>query len=301
MINRLAVLGVGLIGGSFALALRKRGLCREFIGYDLSADSIAKALECGVLDEGAATVEEAVRSADLILLSVPIMAMQQMLAEIEQALWREGEPVRDNLVITDVGSVKSNLLSAAKKVFGRIPACLVPGHPIAGSEKNGVASSRGDLFDHHKVILTPADQTSAQAQQLITQLWQGIGAEVLTMQAAHHDQVLAGTSHLPHLLAYALVDTLSAQGDSMEIFRYAAGGFRDFTRIAASDPVMWRDIFAANGGEVIEYLDRYLQDLSALRDAMESGDTDYLMDVFQRAKTAREHFSSIDGNKGPED
>jgi|TARA_Y100000310_G_scaffold230732_1_gene233221 3-phosphoshikimate 1-carboxyvinyltransferase len=301
MINRLAVLGVGLIGGSFALALRRRKLCREFIGYDQSADSIAKAIECGVLDEGAATVAEAVQSADLILLSVPIMAMEQMLAEIEEALWQGGEPVRDDVVITDVGSVKSNLLSAAGKVFGEIPACLVPGHPIAGSEQHGVAAARSDLFDNHKVILTPVDQTSVQAQQLVTQLWQGIGAEVLTMQATHHDQVLAGTSHLPHLLAYALVDTLSAQGDSMEIFRYAAGGFRDFTRIAASDPVMWRDIFAANGAEAIEYLDRYMQNLSALRAAISSGDTDYLVDVFKRAKAAREYFSTIDDVRGPED
>lgn len=290
-----------MIGGSFALALRKRGLCREFIGYDLSTDSITEAIESGVLDEGADTVAEAVQSADLILLSVPIMAMEQMLTEIKQALWQEGAPVRENLVITDVGSVKSNLLAVAAKVFGQVPACLVPGHPIAGSEKHGIAAARSDLFEHHKIILTPVDRTSSEAQRLISQLWQGIGAEVLTMQAAHHDQVLAGTSHLPHLLAYALVDTLSAQGDSMEIFRYAAGGFRDFTRIAASDPMMWRDIFAANSGEVIKYLDRYLQDLSALRDAMKSGNSDYLMDVFQRAKTARDYFSSINTHRDSED
>jgi prephenate dehydrogenase len=296
MINRLAVIGVGLIGGSFALAMRERGLCREITGYDSSADSLARAVESGVLDEGASTVEEAVRSADLILLSVPILSMQEVLSEIEQALWQEGAPVRQNLVITDVGSVKSNLLSAAERVFGEIPACLVPGHPIAGSEKHGVAAARADLFDNHKVILTPVDQTSSEAEQLVAGLWQGLGTEVITMEAEHHDQVLAGTSHLPHLLAYALVDTLSAQGDSLEIFRYAAGGFRDFTRIAASDPVMWRDIFAANGDEVIKFLDRYMQDLSSLRDALESGDSDYLLDVFQRAKHAREYFSSINDN-----
>lgn len=301
MINRLAVLGVGLIGGSFALAMRERKLCREITGYDLSADSITEAIEIGVLDQGAATVAEAVRSADLILLSVPILAMQQVLSEIEQVLWKEGKPLREELVITDVGSVKSSLLSAAETVFGQVPACLVPGHPIAGSEKHGVSAARGDLFDNHKVILTPVDQTSSQAQQLVSQLWQKMGAEVLTMQAHHHDQVLAGTSHLPHLLAYALVDTLSAQGDSLEIFRYAAGGFRDFTRIAASDPVMWRDIFAANGGEVIKYLDRYMKDLTELRAAIDSGNSEYLMAVFKRANSAREYFSSINDKGVPEE
>lgn len=298
MIDRLAVLGIGLIGGSFALALRARGQCREIVGYDRSRETLARARALGVIDRGAASVAEAVAGADLILIAVPVLSAAQMLREIRDAAWREGAPDRAP-VITDVGSVKSVIVDAAREVFGgSAPASFVPGHPIAGSERHGVDAARDDLFENHRVILTPIEETDGQILDRVTRLWESLGAEVVRMEVEHHDEVLAGTSHLPHLLAYALVDTLSGHGDSLEIFRYAAGGFRDFSRIAASDPTMWRDIFTANAPQVIAFLDRYMRELEGLRRAMAAGETDYLIELFTRAKEARDHFSALEAERG---
>lgn len=294
MIGRLAVLGVGLVGGSFALALRRNGLCREVVGYDRSAAALAEAVDLGIIDVVAGSPGDAVADAELILLAVPVLAAREMLEAIRDQLWPGGASPGATPVVTDVGSVKGSLIEAAREVFaGTIPPCLVPGHPIAGSERHGVGAAQADLFERHRVILTPMETTDPAAQALVTSLWEALGAEVVCMAVEHHDEVLAGTSHLPHLLAYALVDTLSAHGDSLEIFRYAAGGFRDFSRIAASDPTMWRDIFSANGAQVIRFLDRYVAELQGLRGAMAEGDTDYLIETFARAKRARDHFTAI--------
>lgn len=293
MINRTAVIGLGLIGGSFALALQKHKICLDIVGYDKSSSSSAIALERGIVTESAATIAAAVADADLIVLAVPVLSFEPVLGEINQALWQAGVCSRDNLVITDVGSVKGIVIDAATRIFGAVPGCLVPSHPIAGSEKHGVTAATADLFHNHKLIITPHENTLDSAVQLVADCWQALGADVIFMDIDHHDEVLAETSHLPHLLAYALVDTLSSQGDSMEIFSYAAGGFRDFTRVAASDPVMWRDIFKSNGPAVLKILDRYMADLERLREALAAGDTDTLIDTFKRAKTARDYFTSL--------
>ena len=196
-------------------------------------------------------------------------------------------------VITDVGSVKGIAIEAARRVFGELPENFIPGHPIAGSEKQGVVAADPNLFRQHKVILTPGEASNPAAIARVEKLWNGLGAEVVRMSVSHHDDVLAQTSHLPHLLAYALVDTLSAGGDSLEVFEYAAGGFRDFSRIAASDPTMWSDIFEANKEPLVQVLDQYLLKLETLKQLIESGEADQIKDVLSRAKVARDHFSNI--------
>ncbi|WP_084303495.1 bifunctional prephenate dehydrogenase/3-phosphoshikimate 1-carboxyvinyltransferase [Phytopseudomonas flavescens] len=286
MVERLVVVGLGLIGGSFAKGLRARGVCREVVGVDLDPQARRMAVELGVADRCEEQLAAACQGADVIMLAVPILAMERVL----------GELARLNLgdaILTDAGSAKGNVVRAAEAVFGGVPVRFVPGHPIAGSEQSGVEAANGELFKRHKVILTPLAQTDATALQRVDQLWRELGADVEHMQVEHHDQVLAATSHLPHLLAFGLVDSLAKRNENLEIFRYAAGGFRDFTRIAGSDPVMWHDIFLANREAVLRTLDVFRDDLDALRDAVDAGDGHHLLGVFTRARVAREHFSKI--------
>ncbi|MGC5701160.1 bifunctional prephenate dehydrogenase/3-phosphoshikimate 1-carboxyvinyltransferase [Pseudomonas sp. NFXW11] len=286
MIGRLVVVGLGLIGGSFAKGLRESGLCREVVGVDLDPQSRRLAVELGVVDRCEEDLALACQGADVIQLAVPILAMEKLLAllagmDLGQA------------VLTDVGSAKGNVVRAAQEAFGGMPACFVPGHPIAGSEQSGVEASNAQLFRRHKVILTPVEQTDPAALGLVDRLWRELGADVEHMQVARHDEVLAATSHLPHLLAFGLVDSLAKRSENLDIFRYAAGGFRDFTRIAGSDPVMWHDIFLANREAVLRTLDTFRNDLDALRDAVDAGDGHQLLGVFTRARVAREHFGTI--------
>jgi 3-phosphoshikimate 1-carboxyvinyltransferase len=195
--------------------------------------------------------------------------------------------------LTDVASVKGSVISAAIDIYGSMPIQLVPGHPIAGSEKSGVTAATADLFADHRVILTPEATTGTSHIKGVSDLWSGVGAIVTTMDSKEHDEILAATSHLPHFLAYSLGDTLAARGDNREIFRYPAGGFRDFTRIAASDPVMWRDIALANKDAILVILDQVMDNFKEMRTAIEGGDQDYLMDVFTRARDARNHFGKL--------
>ncbi|MBD9656134.1 bifunctional prephenate dehydrogenase/3-phosphoshikimate 1-carboxyvinyltransferase [Pseudomonas sp. PDM12] len=286
LVERLVVVGLGLIGGSFAKGLRARGVCREVVGVDLDAQACRLAVELGVVDRCEEQLAAACQGADVIMLAVPILAMERVLAELAKLDLGDA-------ILTDAGSAKGNVVRAADAVFGGLPTRFVPGHPIAGSEQSGVEAANGELFKRHKVILTPLPQTDALALQRVDQLWRELGADVEHMQVEHHDQVLAATSHLPHLLAFGLVDSLAKRNENLEIFRYAAGGFRDFTRIAGSDPVMWHDIFLANREAVLRTLDVFRDDLDALRDAVHAGDGHHLLGVFTRARVAREHFSKI--------
>lgn len=286
MFNRVAIIGLGLIGGSFASALRRRELAEHVNAWDRNELALKQGADAGIIDAPAASIDDAVQGADLVMLAVPMLAVEDTLRDIRESLG-------DDTIITDVGSVKCAVFEAARRVFGDIPNNLVPGHPIAGSERHGVAAADADLFAAHKVILTPKLSTNGDATRAVREMWQALGAMVVEMDPEHHDIILAQTSHLPHLLAYALVDTLSQQGDSFEIFEYAAGGFRDFSRIAASDPTMWRDIFAANAGPVLEILDRFTDDLGELRSLIAEGRTDELAEVFARAKMARDHFAML--------
>ncbi|MGK8436039.1 bifunctional prephenate dehydrogenase/3-phosphoshikimate 1-carboxyvinyltransferase [Ectopseudomonas hydrolytica] len=285
-IGRLVVVGLGLIGGSFAKGLRERGLCREVVGVDLDAESRRLAVQLGVVDRCEGDLAAACQGADVIQLAVPILAMEKLLAQL--AALDLG-----NAVLTDVGSAKGNVVRAARLAFSGKAVRLVPGHPIAGSEQSGVEAANAELFRRHKVILTPCEHSDEAALALVEGLWRELGADVEAMEVEHHDQVLAATSHLPHLLAFTLVDSLAKRSENLEIFRYAAGGFRDFTRIAGSDPVMWHDIFLANREAVLRTLDTFRDDLDALRDAVDAGDGHQLLGVFTRARVAREHFSKI--------
>ncbi|MEK1939063.1 MAG: bifunctional prephenate dehydrogenase/3-phosphoshikimate 1-carboxyvinyltransferase [Pseudomonas sp.] len=286
MIERLVVIGLGLIGGSFAKGMRESGLCREVVGVDLDAESRRMAVELGVVDRCEAELAAACQGASVIQLAVPILAMEKLLAALAKLDLGDA-------VLTDVGSAKGNVVRAARLAFDGLPARFVPGHPIAGSEQSGVEASNAELFRRHKVILTPLEQTDPVALSLVDTLWRALGADVEHMAVEHHDEVLAATSHLPHLLAFGLVDSLAKRSENLEIFRYAAGGFRDFTRIAGSDPVMWHDIFLANREAVLRTLDTFRSDLDALRDAVDAGDGHQLLGVFTRARVAREHFSKI--------
>ena len=285
-LGRLVVIGLGLIGGSFAKGLRERGLCREVIGVDLDPESRRLAVELGVVDRCEVDLAAACQGADIIQLAVPILAMEKLLAELAKL-------DLGTTVLTDVGSAKGNVVRAARLAFTGKAVRFVPGHPIAGSEQSGVEASNAQLFRRHKVILTPCEQSDESALALVDALWRELGADVEHMEVEHHDQVLAATSHLPHLLAFTLVDSLAKRSENLEIFRYAAGGFRDFTRIAGSDPVMWHDIFLANREAVLRTLDVFRDDLDALRDAVDAGDGHQLLGVFTRARVAREHFGKI--------
>ncbi|WP_442969258.1 bifunctional prephenate dehydrogenase/3-phosphoshikimate 1-carboxyvinyltransferase [Pseudomonas sp. Q1-7] len=284
--GRLVVIGLGLIGGSFAKGLREKGLFAEVLGVDKDPESCRIAVETGVVDRCENDLAAACHGADVIQLAVPILAMEKLLAELSNL-------DLGNAVLTDVGSAKGNVVRAARRAFDGMPPRFVPGHPIAGSEKSGVEAANASLFRRHKVILTPVENTDQAALQSVDRLWRALGADVEHMEVEHHDEVLAATSHLPHLLAFGLVDSLAKRSENLEIFRYAAGGFRDFTRIAGSDPVMWHDIFLANREAVLRILDAFRADLDALRGAVDAGDGHELLGVFTRARFAREHFSKI--------
>ncbi|MEN9464578.1 MAG: hypothetical protein RL217_759 [Pseudomonadota bacterium] len=285
-IPKLAIIGLGLIGGSWVKALREHQALGEVWGYDRNLESMCLAVSGGVIDHFSEDIAMVVQGADFIILSVPILAMRQVLSRIAPF-------VSDHAVLTDVGSVKGSVAADVEAVFGANFSRFVLGHPIAGSERSGITAVEANLFVRHKVILTPQAHTDAQALAQVKQAWQVAGAEVEIMEINHHDEILAATSHLPHLLAYSLVNTLASDQSNKEYFNYAAGGFRDFTRIAASSPVMWRDIFSANKTQILRTLDSFNRDLNALRQAIEQDDSTYVMGVLTRAKVARDHFSTI--------
>lgn len=296
---KVAIIGLGLIGGSIALGLRSLGC--EVHGYDADNKSLEAGLANGVIDEAADSISSLVASlnkgnalanselenSDLLIVAVPVLAMESVFKDISILF---NAP---NVVITDVGSVKAEGVKALESLVGDVPTNFILGHPIAGSEKHGVSASNAALFQHHQVILTPVKNTSIDCITYVKNMWQALGARVTEMGVSHHDHILAQTSHLPHLLAYALIDTLSQQGDSLEVFDYAAGGLRDFSRIAASDPTMWRDIFESNQGPLLDILDRYLDELTKLRGLIESGQSEEVFVLLERAKKARDHFSVL--------
>ncbi|MGO1462728.1 MAG: bifunctional prephenate dehydrogenase/3-phosphoshikimate 1-carboxyvinyltransferase [Oleiphilaceae bacterium] len=286
LFQRVAIIGLGLIGGSLAGAIRKHGLASEVVAADQHQDDLLLGLSQGVIDTVAQTIAEAVQGADLVVLAVPVRATRKVLEAVRPHLGADA-------ILTDVGSTKTGFVKDVEAVFGAFLPRIIPGHPIAGSEKSGIRAANSELFNKHKVILTPPDDVSREHLAKLQALWEVCGATVLTMSVAYHDEVLAATSHLPHLIAFSLVDTLAGEDQNMDIFRYAAGGFRDFTRIAASDPVMWHDIFLSNRDAVIRMIDHFTHDLDQLRTAVAEQDGDMLLRVFSRAKAARDHFSKM--------
>lgn len=285
----VAIIGLGLIGGSLALALKEAGAARELLAFDARADAVDAGLARGVIDRALASPREALAQADVLVLCVPTVAAADLLAELTLQAERSGS----RAVITDVASVKGGLESRMLAQHGGVPDNVVLGHPIAGSERSGVAAARCDLFRDHLTILTPASNTTPAALAVVRTLWERAGASVVCMSVSEHDRVLAATSHLPHVLAYCLVDALARSPHCDDIFRFAAGGFRDFTRIASSDPVMWRDVALANRAALLEAVDDFAQHLSALRAAIDAGDGDALLQTFTAAKTARDGFAEL--------
>jgi prephenate dehydrogenase len=283
------ILGLGLIGGSLARALRRSGFSQRFVGYGHREPSLRRGVELGVIDEFTLDLDEAISRADILVICTPTLTAAQMLEQILPRL--DGHAKRP--IITDVASVKGSLRDTAIATAGSMPAQLVLGHPIAGSERSGVEAADVNLFVNHRVILTPVEGNDPAAVDLVRAMWASTGAEVLDMSVDRHDAVLAATSHLPHILAYTLVDALSSSDASDDMFRCAAGGFRDFTRIASSDPVMWRDIALANKSALLNAIDMFSGHLAHLRTAVQAGDADELMNTFSRAKRARDEFAAL--------
>jgi len=283
--KRLCIVGVGLIGGSLARALRAAGAKGEIVGCGRDPDHLRLARDLGVIDCYETDLATAVAGADMVVLSTPLGAMAGLFTSL-------CEHLEADCVITDVGSSKGSVVNEARAALtaGQL-ARFVPGHPIAGTEKSGVEASFAELFHQRRVILTPLGENPPEAVARIRLLWEAAGSEVTEMSVAHHDTVLAATSHLPHMLAYTLVDTLARMHDKDEIFGYAAGGFRDFTRIASSDPVMWRDVCVANRTAILGMIGRFQADLALLAEAIEAGDTSVISDVFNRAKAARDRYA----------
>ena len=283
LIRRLSVIGVGLIGGSLARALRAAGEVGEVVGSGRGEDNLRAAVRLGVIDRYTTDLTQAVAGADVVMIAVPLGAIEAVLRVIVPHLAADA-------VLTDAGSAKGSVVADVERVYGYIPAHFVPGHPIAGTEQSGVEASFATLFQRRRVILTPLAETSAAAHQLIRRMWELTGAEVVDMGVRHHDAVLAATSHLPHMLAYTLVDTLARLDDRAEIFRYAAGGFRDFTRIASSDPQMWHDVCVANREQLLEMIALFNADLERLAEAIRADDRAAILATFQRAKRARDNL-----------
>ena len=284
--RKVAVLGLGLIGSSLARLLRTQDLATEIVAAGSRPATLQRGLQLGIVDAVYDDVAAAVRSADLVILAMPVAAIAPTLIKIVDHLSADA-------VVSDVGSVKGAIIATLRQALGEVPACFVPGHPIAGAETSGVDAGRADLFRRHKVILTPLPHTDPRALMMIEKLWRSAGAELIHMEVEAHDNILAKTSHLPHLLAFSLVDTLARESENLEIFRYAAGGFRDFTRIAASDPRMWHDIALSNRPALQAALDTFQAGLDRLRCALDAGAGEDLLQIFSRAQQAREHFTHM--------
>ena len=282
-IKRLAVIGVGLIGGSLARALRAAGVVDEIIGCGRGLNNLEQAIELGVIDRYTQDVADAVRDADVVFLAVPLGAMRDAFAAMRDV-------VKSDALITDGGSAKSSVVLDCQVAAPELMTQFVPGHPIAGTENNGVAASFAELYQNRRVILTPLEENTTEMLARAREIWEACGAEVTEMSVAHHDEVLAATSHLPHMLAFGLVDMLSRMKENDEIFRYAAGGFRDFTRIASSNPVMWRDICIANRDALSPMLAAFADEMAEMSQHIANADAEELLEIFERAKDSRDRY-----------
>jgi prephenate dehydrogenase len=289
IVKRVLIIGLGLIGGSLACALKKKQVCTQVLGSSRSLETVRKAIELGIVDEGnhdLPVVLQQLEKGDVVVIATPTLSVKGILQQLHDV-------VACGVIVTDVASVKGSVVADAIEIFGAVPPKFIPGHPIAGSEKSGIDSANPELFSRHEVILTPLASSDPSAIEVISRLWQAVDAEVSLMTVSEHDSVLALTSHLPHMLAYTLVDTLAQRSQNNSIFRYAAGGFKDFTRIASSDPAMWHDIALANRDALLNGLDDFESHLRDLRNAIENGDGEHLRDVFTRAKKARDYFGDL--------
>ena len=281
--ERVAVIGVGLIGGSFSLALKEKNLCRHIVGVGRSPANMKLALERAAVDSIETDVAQAVSDADLVLVATPVAQFEKIFREIKPNL-------KPSATLSDAGSTKRDVVAAARAGLGSRISQFVPAHPIAGAEKSGVAAASKDLFRGKRVVLTPLPENSPESIQLIERTWAATGAKVSTMLPEEHDEVFATVSHLPHLLAYALVSEIGGRSNVKELFAYAAGGLRDFTRIASSHPEMWRDICIANRDCLLTEILCFEKKLKSIASMLEAGDQTALEKLFADARAAREKW-----------
>jgi prephenate dehydrogenase len=282
-IEKLVIVGVGLIGGSFALALKEVGAAGRAIGVGRGAGNIRRALDLKIIDAAGALDETTLADADLVLLAVPVGQMQEVMRSIAPL-------VGPRTVVTDAGSTKEDVVGLARRELKGALSRFVPGHPIAGTEKSGADAASAGLYRGRKVVLTPIEGTDTYALALVRAAWEACGARVFELRPEEHDAVMASVSHLPHLLAYALVDQVARHKNAKQLFSYAAGGFRDFTRIASSHPEMWRDICLANKKALLAELDGYEDELERVRRILERGDGEALEALFSGARDARSRW-----------
>ena len=281
MIDKICIIGVGLIGGSFAAGLKQSNQVQTIVGFGRHEDSLIKAKSLGVIDEYSLDIATALQNVDMVLIATPVDSFGAILGLIKPH-------VTDAVIISDVGSTKGSVIDIAKQVFGKVPTRFIPAHPIAGKEKSGVEASDGALFDNKRVILTPEDNADTQAIEAVSGLWQTLGARVETMTHQKHDDLLAMTSHLPHMLAFGLMNYLVT--NNPDACDYAAGGFKDFSRIASSDAVMWRDICLNNSTDIVKHIKGYQQALDGLSNLIENNQSEALEKLFVEAKSARDDW-----------
>lgn len=289
--EQITIIGMGHIGSSMARAIRRADLCKKLIAADLDPEVIDKVRKLGLAHEETTDVPGSVVGSDIVICAVPVGATRKLAEMI-------GPSLKPKAIVTDVGSVKKAVVDAMQPILPE-SVDFVPAHPIAGTENSGPESGLADLFDGRWCILTPTPETSIKAVEQITKLWEGCGAKIEIMNPEHHDLVLGITSHLPHLIAYTIVHTADELEDDLkgEVIKYSASGFRGFTRIAASDPVMWRDVFLNNREAVLEILGRFSEDLTAMQKAIRRGDGTYLYDVFSRTRAIRREILEM-GSEG---
>ena len=279
-IDQLTIIGVGLIGGSVASRLRQEKCVGKIIGVGRGVSNLKLALSENLVDEITTDIVEAVKGANLIMIAVPVQQLPEVLLKIKESDNREA-------IITDVGSTKCDFLKHAEAIIPEFNRNVVPGHPIAGSERTGAKSADPSLFDARNVILCPLERTEDRALSIVRSVWEICGAHVRLMSTDEHDKIFSLISHLPHVVSYALVHMIARHRDSEQLFDYAAGGFRDFSRIAGSSPEMWADICRANEGQIVEDLDVFIANLEQIRDFLKAGKHDELTEIFESAANAR--------------
>ena len=281
MINKITIIGVGLIGGSLAKAIKENNLAKVVFGFGRDLNRLEKAKKANVIDQFSINLKDAINDSDIVIIATPVGSFKEILSEIKPFL-------TSKIVISDVGSTKTNIASIVSQTLGDYSNCFIPAHPIAGKEKSGFEASESNLFNNRKVIITPLETSNPDSINIIQEMWEGAGADVDFMSPESHDELLGMTSHLPHMLAFSLVNYLISKNPSASI--YAAGGFKDFSRIASGDAIMWRDICIQNKDQIISHIKGYQKTLNSLVDAIENENSDELDLLFTSAKKTRDSW-----------
>ena len=281
MMKKICIIGVGLIGGSFAVGLKKANKVDMVVGFGRNENNLIKAQELGVIDKFSLDIAQALNGVNLVLIATPVNSFKAILEMIKPH-------INEQMIISDVGSTKASIVKIAKEVFGEIPQNFIPAHPIAGKEQSGVEAADANLFQNKRLIITPEKNTNIDSIVIISDLWESVGAKVEIMDIEKHDDLLAMTSHLPHMLAFSLMDYL--MNSNPDACHYAAGGFKDFSRIASSDAVMWRDICINNPEQIVKHIEGYQQGLDKISNLIKTNQPEALEQLFRDAKSARDSW-----------